>query len=700
MVELSPLAVHFPANSQPTPSPILTSTSQSVTPMLQGQAQPSPSPHLVTNMNHLSVLPASPAMFALPASSLMPPPTRSQLILPSQHTQNLVHTPRQLSISQQPGQAQKQQQTKQTAIAAAAAAGQSSIQHHISIQPSLAPSTLKPTGSVGSTAPVLLAPAPSTPSLVGQENGSVPSSTEKPTSAAPNTSKVALAPVTPASLMNLSGSESTPTSSPKFSANTKSRSLLAKPNNSNGGKSANSKPSGSRRIGNKRHSSGGIVTAGTLAPRTPGTPALISPIPIPPGASGGFTALISPALKPTLMPQPPISHRGSISAQPILVSPRSQPILVSPSLKPWLPGGLSYNTDLHSGIELRRTSHKAAEQKRRDSLKHCFDDLRQMIPNIVDKAPSKVFLLKKSFDYICSLKSEIAQRDLHMARTQAQEDHFKSSLESWLATTFQGGNSATEEGSSNGGGGGGGGGGGNGAIAMPDMTSWRLSEEELDKITMKQLQAVKVAQEMSELSAAAVEAARIGNQQNGGNKDGKNGSSSKRSGGNGNGGGGGGGGNGGGNGASRYQPNSSNSSIREEINGDDSDDEDSGARGGYSAQDNDAMSSTGSKDKKPGQPKGVPVRIANNTFVEGTSVDSSGDVEMSGPDEQQDQASIPPSISGTSAGTDSSTMARSCSRTAKGGQEAGEEEEEEDEYEEGDSDENEDDDDDGEEDEM
>ena len=34
------------------------------------------------------------------------------------------------------------------------------------------------------------------------------------------------------------------------------------------------------------------------------------------------------------------------------------------------------------GLDQRRTSHKAAEQKRRDSLKHCFDELRVLLPGI------------------------------------------------------------------------------------------------------------------------------------------------------------------------------------------------------------------------------------------------------------------------------------------------------------------------------
>lgn len=164
--------------------------------------------------------------------------------------------------------------------------------------------------------------------------------------------------------------------------------------------------------------------------------------------------------------------------------------------------GLSYNTDLHSGIELRRTSHKAAEQKRRDSLKHCFDDLRQMIPNIMEKSPSKVFLLKKSFDYICNLKSDVAHRDLEMARMKAQNEFMKNAMQTWMMTHLSGDVGALKE-----------------EFMKQD---WTMPEQELEKLTIKETQAAKAAVEMAELSAAAVEAARAGNQPGGQSKDGKN----------------------------------------------------------------------------------------------------------------------------------------------------------------------------------
>jgi hypothetical protein len=177
--------------------------------------------------------------------------------------------------------------------------------------------------------------------------------------------------------------------------------------------------------------------------------------------------------------------------------------------------GLSYNTDLHSGIELRRTSHKAAEQKRRDSLKNCFDDLRQMIPNIQEKSPSKVFLLKKSFDYICNLKAEVANRDLELARVKAEHEFMKTAMQAWMASlpedspyksvtipasTKEKGEDAKEE------------------KKVSLVESWTIPEEELKKAISKETDAAARAAEVAEMSAMAVEAARTqpGGQSKGG----------------------------------------------------------------------------------------------------------------------------------------------------------------------------------------
>lgn len=94
----------------------------------------------------------------------------------------------------------------------------------------------------------------------------------------------------------------------------------------------------------------------------------------------------------------------------------------------------------NSGADIRRTSHKAAEQKRRDSLKQCFEELRKILPpmtNVVDpddrrpgegnvggqrggsvdpenpnRGVSKVALLRRSNDFISTLGDRIDRRDI------------------------------------------------------------------------------------------------------------------------------------------------------------------------------------------------------------------------------------------------------------------------------------------------
>ncbi|KAG0066394.1 hypothetical protein BGZ92_005343 [Podila epicladia] len=333
----SPLITNFPT-SRPTPSPILISTSQPQT------SQPSPSPRLITNMNHLSMgssplgytttataLPNSPALFSLPDSSMMPPPS-SPMALPSQNRSHSFMVQRQLNS---------------TSLANA-----SPIQpkgHHMSIhQPILAPAssqakvsceTVTPSGS--STSLPLVAPkamiiVPSSPG----DMVIAPTLTPRPVAPAPSISSSTLAPVTPASLMNMgsgSGSDATLTASPTINGNNTSSSSGSKSKQISkkalAPSSSNSTPSTSTSSSKSRTKRASIATV----PLLPSTPRPLvagsSSTPMAP-PSGGFS-LISPALKPTLLPQ---THRGSIGSQSILVSPRLQPLLVSPSLKPWLPG--------------------------------------------------------------------------------------------------------------------------------------------------------------------------------------------------------------------------------------------------------------------------------------------------------------------------------------------------------------------------
>ncbi|KAG6873664.1 hypothetical protein C0995_012598 [Termitomyces sp. Mi166 len=125
--------------------------------------------------------------------------------------------------------------------------------------------------------------------------------------------------------------------------------------------------------------------------------------------------------------------------------------LVSPSLKAILPAGpgphslpLSSSPALQATtpvVQVRKTSHKAAEQKRRDSLKTTFDDLRVLLPPIPlptdekyptdeilpgalpprgppkaggegpNKGVSKLQLLMCGNEYIRVLKARVERRD-------------------------------------------------------------------------------------------------------------------------------------------------------------------------------------------------------------------------------------------------------------------------------------------------
>jgi hypothetical protein len=57
-------------------------------------------------------------------------------------------------------------------------------------------------------------------------------------------------------------------------------------------------------------------------------------------------------------------------------------------------------------MEIRKSNHKIAEQRRRDLIKKCFDDLRQKLPNLVEKIPSRLHILEKTLIYIRQLEKE------------------------------------------------------------------------------------------------------------------------------------------------------------------------------------------------------------------------------------------------------------------------------------------------------
>ncbi|BFZ56837.1 hypothetical protein PYCC9005_003885 [Savitreella phatthalungensis] len=121
-------------------------------------------------------------------------------------------------------------------------------------------------------------------------------------------------------------------------------------------------------------------------------------------------------------------------------------IRASPELRPLLPGGMSpqlgamlasksnyqhivdgtydqlnisYPTGMTHGLETRRTSHKAAEQKRRDHLKECFEQLRSALADKPDIGASKIVLLKKGYEQLMDQQMHLRAKDDEIAQLRA-----------------------------------------------------------------------------------------------------------------------------------------------------------------------------------------------------------------------------------------------------------------------------------------
>ncbi|CAG8519939.1 17014_t:CDS:2 [Dentiscutata heterogama] len=182
-----------------------------------------------------------------------------------------------------------------------------------------------------------------------------------------------------------------------------------------------------------------------------------------------------------------IVHTNQAVCSPSALNPSKSPQTlkptISPSLKPKLPGviaeevaeklasqsnyknilegtskslGISYSSDVHSSLESRRTTHKAAEQKRRDSLKQSFDELKKVIPlhsitsdntkgnnkngcgndrnttkgkscdsNGSSKNISKLLLLKRAHDHIVELHQQTKEKDELIQKLTNELDELK-----------------------------------------------------------------------------------------------------------------------------------------------------------------------------------------------------------------------------------------------------------------------------------
>ncbi|CAG8560695.1 323_t:CDS:2 [Acaulospora colombiana] len=215
---------------------------------------------------------------------------------------------------------------------------------------------------------------------------------------------------------------------------------------------------------------------------------------------------VSPrTMSPMILPSSPIARRSfTHNSSPSTLNPSKSPQAlkptISPNLKPKLPGvladevaeqlakksnyqsilegtakslGISYPSDVHSSLESRRTTHKAAEQKRRDSLKQSFDELKKVVPfqsissgngnngsgnsssgsdgnnncnssgkngdgNPSMKNVSKLFLLKRAHDYIVELHKQTREKDDIIQKLREELGELKQSKKRKVENDQQG----------------------------------------------------------------------------------------------------------------------------------------------------------------------------------------------------------------------------------------------------------------------
>ncbi|KAI8087964.1 uncharacterized protein B0P05DRAFT_569418 [Gilbertella persicaria] len=231
-----------------------------------------------------------------------------------------------------------------------------------------------------------------------------------------NTNNGFIAPATPSLLMKLGGSSGNSSSVPTSTVSSVVDNMPVLP-------AAILPPEEKKKPDKKRRRVSNFSSPG-LSPSTDMTSPAIRPLVQ--QSPRALKPLISPSLKPD-------GKRLSIieeeTARALLTSKSNYENLKEGKAKSL---GIDFSTTIQSGIENRRSAHKAAEQKRRDTLKQSFDSLRAEIleamveeemtdtTNVAElksakekdvKQMSKVVLLQYSYEYILRLKNENKRKD-------------------------------------------------------------------------------------------------------------------------------------------------------------------------------------------------------------------------------------------------------------------------------------------------
>ncbi|CAG8439467.1 7654_t:CDS:10 [Scutellospora calospora] len=213
-----------------------------------------------------------------------------------------------------------------------------------------------------------------------------------------------------------------------------------------------------------------LVVSPNVSPISPGmNPGTMSPIILPSSGRRIVQPVCSPsALNPSKSPQtlkPTISPSLKPKLPGVLVDEVAEKLASQSNYKNILEGtskslGISYSSDVHSSLESRRTTHKAAEQKRRDSLKQSFDELKKVVPlhsvtsnntkgnnnknsngndrNVTKvkscdsngslKNVSKLLLLKRAHDHIVELHQQTKEKDELIQKLTNELDELKIKL--------------------------------------------------------------------------------------------------------------------------------------------------------------------------------------------------------------------------------------------------------------------------------
>ncbi|KAI8350349.1 hypothetical protein EDC96DRAFT_519651 [Choanephora cucurbitarum] len=210
-------------------------------------------------------------------------------------------------------------------------------------------------------------------------------------------------------------------------------------------------PASLMRMSHHLHPSLGVASATLPSHQQESDKAVVDLMPSLPPAAVGLHGDLSgtPMARSTSLP----TNALATKKRKLAPSPRTLKPLLSPFLQPDLRASVPIIAANNVGLENRRSAHKVAEQRRRDTLKQSFDSLRKEITEVLVaeaklqpelsksdeviheekekevRFMSKVLLLQHSYEYILRLKNDSKQKDKKLSSMEEEIQRLKSLLE-------------------------------------------------------------------------------------------------------------------------------------------------------------------------------------------------------------------------------------------------------------------------------